>query len=182
MSTNVYIVKAMVFPVVMYWCKSQTIKKAERWRIDTFELWCWRRLLKVPWTTRRSNMSILKKINLKYALEGLMLKLKLRYFGHLLKSWLIKDPDAGKDLRTREGDVREQNCWMASLTQWTSVWASSRRGEGKGSLACYSHWVTKSQTELSDWTITKYKAHLLKIFQENKKINVTYMQTVFSGS
>ena len=82
--TNVRLVKAMVFPVVMYGCESWTIKKAERRRIDSFELWCWRRLLRVPWTTRRSNQSILKEISPEYSLEGLMLKLKLQYFGHLM--------------------------------------------------------------------------------------------------
>ena len=81
--TNVCLVKAMVFPVAMYGCESWTIKKAECWRIDASELWCWRRLLRVPWTARRSNQSILKEINPKYSLEGLMLKLKLQYFGHL---------------------------------------------------------------------------------------------------
>ena len=84
MSTKVCLVKAMVFPVIMYGCESWTIKKAEHWRIDAFELWCWRRLLKVPWTVRRSNQSILKEISPEYSLEGLMLKLKLQYFGHLM--------------------------------------------------------------------------------------------------
>ena len=82
--TKVHLVKTMVFPVVMYGCESWTIKKGERWRIDTFELWCWRRLLRVPWTARRSNQSILKEISPEYSLEGLMLKLKLQYFGHLI--------------------------------------------------------------------------------------------------
>ena len=82
--TKVHLVKAMVFPVVMYGCKSWTIKKAEHRRIDAFELWCWRRLLRVPWTARRSNQSILKDISPEYSLEGLMLKLKLQYFGHLM--------------------------------------------------------------------------------------------------
>ena len=82
--TKVCLVKAMVFPVVMYGCESWTIEKAERQRIDAFELWCWTRLLRVPWTARRSNQSILKEINAKYSLEGLMLKLKLQYFGHLM--------------------------------------------------------------------------------------------------
>ena len=77
--------QSMVLPVVMYGCESQTIKKAERWRIDVFELWCWRRLLRVPWTARRSNQSILKEISPGYSLEGLMLKLKLQYFGHLMQ-------------------------------------------------------------------------------------------------
>ena len=83
--TKVHLVKAMVFPVVMYGCESWTIKKAEHQRIDAFELWCWRRLLRVPWSARRSNQSILKEISPEYSLEGLMLKLKLQYFGHLLR-------------------------------------------------------------------------------------------------
>ena len=83
--TNVHLIKAMVFPVVMYGCESWTIKKAEHQRIDAFELWCWRRLLRVPWTARRSNQSIRKGINPEYSLEGLMLKLKLQYFGHLMQ-------------------------------------------------------------------------------------------------
>ena len=97
--TKVHLVQAMVFPVVMYGCESWTIKKAECWRIDAFELWCWRRLLRVPWTARRSNQSILREINPEYSLEGLMLKLKLQYFGISdANSWLIrKISDAGKD-------------------------------------------------------------------------------------
>ena len=97
--TKVRLVKAMVYPVVIYGCESWTIKKAECWRIDAFELWCWRRLLRIPWTARKSNQSILKEISPGCSLEGLMLKLKLQYFGHLNeKSWLIwKDPDAGRD-------------------------------------------------------------------------------------
>ena len=83
--TKVHLVKAMVFPVVMHGCESWTVKKAERWRIDAFELWCWRRLLRVPWTARRSNQSILKEISLGISLEGMMLKLKLQYFGHFMR-------------------------------------------------------------------------------------------------
>ena len=83
--TNIRLVKAMVFPVVMYGCESWTIKKPECWRIDAFELWCWRRLLRVPWTARRSNQCILKEISHEYSLEGLMLKLKLQYFGHMMQ-------------------------------------------------------------------------------------------------
>ena len=99
LSTKVRLVKAMVFPVVMYGCESWTIKKAECRRIDAFELWCWRRLLRVPWTARRSNQSILKEISPGCTLEGLMLKLKLQYFGHLMRrvDSFGKDPDAGKD-------------------------------------------------------------------------------------
>ena len=85
MSTKVHIVKAMVFPIVVYGCESWTIKKAEHRRIDAFELWCWRRLLRVPWTARRSTQSILKEINPEYSLEGLMLRLKLQYLGHLMQ-------------------------------------------------------------------------------------------------
>ena len=85
LSTKVRLVKAMVFPVVMYGCESWTIKKTEHWRIDAFELWCWRRLLRVPWTARRSNQSILKEISPRCSLEGLVLKLKLQYFGHLMQ-------------------------------------------------------------------------------------------------
>ena len=100
--TKVHTVKALVFPVFMYGCESWTIKKAESRRIDAFELWCWRRLLRVPWTARRSNQSILKEINPEYSLDGLMLK--LQYFGHLmLRAYLLeKDPDAGKDCQQEE--------------------------------------------------------------------------------
>ena len=120
---TVHLVKAMVFPVVMYGCESWTIKKAECWRIDTFELWCWRGLLRVPWSARKSNQSILKEISPEYSLEGLMLKLKLQYFGHLM--WRTDSLDAGKDWRRREGDDRGWDGWMASLTQWTWVWVNS---------------------------------------------------------
>ena len=106
--TKVHLVKAVVFPVVMYGCESWTVKKAERWKIDAFELWCWRRLLRVSWTVRRSNQSILKEISPGCSLEGLMLKLKLQYFGHLVKSWLIgKDPDAGRDWGREEKGTTE---------------------------------------------------------------------------
>ena len=93
MSTKVRLVKAMVFPIVMYGCESWTIKKAKHQRIDAFELWCWRRLLRVPWTAKRSKQSILKEISPEYSLKGVMLKLKLQYFGHLVQ----RDPDARKD-------------------------------------------------------------------------------------
>ena len=95
--TKVHLVKAMVFPVVVYGCESWTLKKAERRSIDAFELWCWRRLLRVSWIARRSNQSILKEINPEYSLEGLVLKLKLQYFGHLIRRADLKGPDAGKD-------------------------------------------------------------------------------------
>ena len=103
LTTKVHLGKAMVFPVVMYRYESWTIKKAERWIIDAFEMWCWRRLLRVPWTARRSNQSILKEINPEYSLEGLMLKLKFQYFVHLMgRSNSLEKPDAGKDWRQEE--------------------------------------------------------------------------------
>ena len=104
--TKVHLVKAMVFPVVMYGCESWTIKKGECRRIDAFELWCWRRLLRVPWTARRSDQSILKEISPEYSLEGLMLKLKLQYFGHLKLKTHLQRPwwgSLGKDLRQEKG-------------------------------------------------------------------------------
>ena len=124
--TKVCLVKTMVFPVVMYGCESWTIKKAECQRIDAFELWCWRRLFRVPWTARRSNQSILKEISPGCSLEGLMLKLKLQYFGHLiqradsLEKTLMLEKIEG---RRRKG--RQRMRWMASLTQGTWVWVDS---------------------------------------------------------
>ena len=116
--TKFCIVKAMVFPVVMYGCQSWTIKKAEYGRINVFELWCWRRLLRVPWTARRSNQSFLKEINPEYSLEGLVLKLKLQYFSHVMRGAdsLEKTLMLGKMKVGGEWDG-----WMASLTQWTWV-------------------------------------------------------------
>ena len=121
--TQVYLVKAIVFPVVIYGCESWAIKKAECQRIDAFKLWCWRRLLRVPWTARRSNQSILKEISSEGSLEGLMLKLKLQCFGlwheeqpHLKRPWCWQRLKAGG-----EGDDRGWDGWMASLTQWTWV-------------------------------------------------------------
>ena len=126
--TNVRLVKALVFPVVMYVCKSWTIKKPEHQRIDAFELWCWGRFLRVPWTTRRSYQYILKEISPECSLEGLMLKLKLQFFGHLIgrtdsfeKTWCWERLKAGG-----EGDDRGWDVWMASLSQWTWIWVNSR--------------------------------------------------------
>ena len=124
--TKVHLVQTTVFPVAMYGCESWTINKAECRIIDAFKLWCWRRLLRVPWTARRSNQSILKEISPEYSLEGLMLKLKLQYFGHLMrrtdsfeKTLMLGKIEAGRR------DVRGWDGWMASPTQWTWVWASS---------------------------------------------------------
>ena len=126
--TKVRLVKAMVFPVVMYGCESWTVKKAEHRRTDTFELWCWRRLLRVPWTARRSNQSILREISPGISLEGMMLKLKLQYFStsceeltHWKRLWCWEGLGA-----EGEGDDRGWDGWMASLTQWT--WVSVNSG------------------------------------------------------
>ena len=107
--TKVRLVKAMVFPLVMYGCKSWTVKKAERQRIDASELWCWKRLLRVPWTAKRSNQSILKEISPGCPLEGMMLKLKLQYFGHLMRrvDFIGKDSDAGRDWGQKEKGTTE---------------------------------------------------------------------------
>ena len=115
--TKVRLVKAMVFPVVMYGCESWTVKKAERRRIDAFELWCWRRLLRVPWTARRSNQSILKKISPEYLLEGLMLKLKLQYFGHLMQRTdpFEKTLMMGK-IEGRKRNGRQRMRWLDGIT------------------------------------------------------------------
>ena len=120
LSTKVHLVKAMVFPVVMYGCESWTIKKAENQRIDAFELWCWRRLLRVPWTSRRSNQSILKEINLEYALEGLLLKLKLQYFGQMMgRTYSLEKTLMLGKIEGRKRGWRECHGYIASLTQWT---------------------------------------------------------------
>ena len=116
--TKVCLVKAMVFPVVMYGCESWTIKKAEHQRIDGFELWCWRRLLRVPWKARRSNQSILKEVNPEYSLQGLMLRLKLQLWPPDTKNWLIgKDLDVGQDWRQEEKGTREDE--MVRWHHWS---------------------------------------------------------------
>ena len=144
--TKVHIVKSMVFPLVMYGRKSWTIKKAEHWRTDAFELWCCRRLLRVPWTTRRSNQSILKEINAEYSLEGLMLKLKLQYFGYLmwkansLENTLMLEKIEGKGRKrvTEDEMVRERHWLNGHEFEQTRG-----DGRGQGSLACCSPWGHK---------------------------------------
>ena len=146
------------FSVVMFGYESWTIKKAEPWRIDAFELWCWRRLLRVPWTARSSSQSILKEISPGCSLEGLTLKLKLQYSVHFMKSWLTgKRPLCWERLKAREkGDDRGWDGWMASPTQWTWVWVNSRSWwwterpgvlQSMGSQRVRHDWAT----ELTDW-------------------------------
>ena len=127
--TKIHLVKATVFPVVMYGCESWTIKKAEHRRIDAFELWCWRRLLRVPWTAKRSNQSILKEISPGCSLEGLTLKLKLQYFGHLMRrvDSLKKTLMLGKTEGKRKRDDREWDDEIESPSQWTWIRASYER-------------------------------------------------------
>ena len=126
--TEVHIVKAMVFPVVMYGCESWTIKKTECWRIDAFELWCWRRLLRIPWTARRSNQSILKEINPEYSLEGLMLKMKLQYIGYLMRANSLGKTLMLKKIEGRRRRGRQKMRWLDGITDSVDMsWANSRR-------------------------------------------------------
>ena len=162
-ANKVRLVKAMVFPVVIYWCETWNVKKAERWRIDAFELWCWRRLLRVPWTARRSNQSINRKeISPGCSLEGMMLKLKLQYFGHLIQrvdslvKTLMLGGIGGRRRRGRQG-------WddlIVSLTGWYHWLDGSEYewtpgiGDGQGGLACCDLWGHKEPdtTERLNWT------------------------------
>ena len=152
--TKVHLVKGMVFLVVMYGYESWTIRKAEHWRMNAFELWCWRRLLRVPWTARRSSQSILKEISPDCSLEGLMLKLKLQYFGHLMwrtdsfeKTLMLGKIEGGR----RRGRQRMDG-WMALLTLWTWVRVNSKSWWWTGRPGVLESLWLQSQTWLSDWT------------------------------
>ena len=143
--TKVHLVKAMVFPVVMYGCESWTVKKAEYRRIDTFELWCWRRLLRVPWTARRSNQSMLKEISPEYSLTGLMLKLKLQYFGYLMQRTdsLEKTLMLGK-IEGRRRRRRQRMRWLDGIIDLMDMSLNAPGvGDGQGGLVCCSPWGRK---------------------------------------
>ena len=178
--TKVHLVKATVFPVVMYRCEIWTIKKAEHWRIDASELWCWRRLLRVPWTASRSNQSILKEISPEYSLEGLMLKLKLQYFGHLMrrtdsfeKTLMLGKIEGGR----RRGWQRMRCLYGISNSMDMSLSKLQELVIDREAWHAAVYGVAKSQTRLSDWTELNQRGNLTPILGPCEKNLFSYTES-----
>ena len=166
--TNICIVKVMVFPVEMFQCESWTIKKAEQWRIGAFELWCWRRLLRVPWKARTSNQSILKEMNSEYSLKGLMLKLKLQYSGHLMQitDSLEKTLMLGKiEGRRRRGWQRDEMVGWQHRVSGQELAQTPGHGEGQGGLECCSPWGCRAGHDLAT---DPEQMHLLSLLETSQ--------------
>ena len=177
MSTKIHLVKAMVLPVVMYGCESWTIKKAERQRIDAFELWCWRRLLRVPWTARRSNQSLLKEISPGCSLAGLMLKLKLQYFGHLMQraDSLEKTLMLGR-IKGRRRRGRQRMRWLDGITDSMNMGLGELRElvMDREAWCAAIHGVTESWTRLSYWSELNWSVLCVQL--SNKRLNFYWVQ------